>query len=68
MSTCPEDTYVMCGMPTTPVPEVVTITVQTVDEPLPATGVDPGAAVGFTLLGVALIGTAVVMLARERRR
>lgn len=66
MSTCPEDTYVMCDIPSTPSSEVVTV--QTVDAPLPPTGVDPGAMVGFSLLGAALIGSSIIMFARERRR
>lgn len=78
MSECRADTYVGCPPPTVDLPDCEdgwefgngTAVCATVQPPaaLPATGIDPGAAVGFTLLGVVLIGSSIVMLVRERRR
>lgn len=59
--TCPEDTYVMCDVPATMLPEVQTSTIQ--PEFLPATGQpDPTTALGVSLLLIAA-GLATLTLA-----
>lgn len=61
MSACPEDTYVMCDMPATPSSEVVVTTVQTVDEPLPATGFDAGFGGILVAAAILLLGTGTAL-------
>jgi len=77
---CKADTYVGCPPPATTPPEcgdagweigngtITCATVTVTREPLPATGVDPGAIVASSLLAAVLIGSGIVMLARRKGR
>lgn len=64
MSTCTEGTYVMCDLDGVPSGDV--ITVQTVPEPLPPTGLNGGDAILIGLIGALALVIGAGLLAMKR--